>query len=132
MNAQAPDQSLWSAVQDLRQRMSRARLLALPALLMALAYLGLLVGYWSAQIGKEWAAEAALILLALTWLSLIPAMVGLRHLAAWQCPVCGASALPPGKLLSGGPLHWWMIVPMTPRACLACKVSFSEPGKTAD
>src|SRR5262249_49908524 len=108
-----------------------ARLLCLPAMLAGLAYLGLLVYYWSRQVGKEGAAEAALVLLAVTWVSLIPAAVGVSHVADWRCPACGASALPPGKLWWSRPVCWWWLLPVMPRACLACGVSFTESGKMA-
>ena len=132
MDTEVADSRFRSAVQDLRRRMSRARLLSLPALLAGLAYLGLLVCYWSGQVGKEWAAEAALVLVSVTWVSLIPAAVGVSYVAGWRCPACGASALPPGILWWRRPLRWWMLLPVTPRACLACGASFTEPGKTAD
>jgi hypothetical protein len=129
MDPRPADSEVGTAVQDLRRRVARARLLALPAVLAGLAYVVLLVAYWSGQVGREWAAEGALALLAVTWVCLLVAAAGMRHLAAWRCPACGASALPPGKAWSGRPLAWWMLVPVTPPACLACGVSFREPDR---
>jgi hypothetical protein len=123
------DGQFQSAVQDLRRRFRRWRLLAIPALLAVLAYLVLLVCYWSGQISKERAAEAALVLLLLTWLSLIPMAVGLIHIAAWRCPACSASALPAPVLWGRRPLQWWMLLPVTPRACLVCGVPFGPSDK---
>jgi hypothetical protein len=131
MNSRPPDSDLGAAVYDLRRRVARARLMALPAVLAGLGYLGLLAGYWSGQVGREWAAEAALVLLAVTWVCLLVAAAGLRHLAAWRCPACGASALPPGKAWSNRPILRWMLAPVTPRACLACGTSFRELGRAA-
>jgi hypothetical protein len=129
MDTEAADVRFRSAVQDLHRRFSRWRLLSLPALVAVLAYLGLLASYWSGLVGKEGAGEAALVLLAVTWVSLIPAAMGKWRVADWQCPACGESALPPLIRRRGRPLRWWMFLPVTPRSCLACGVSFDEPGK---
>jgi hypothetical protein len=130
MNTEAADSRFQSAVHDLHRRWRRANLLALPGLLAVLAYFGVLVCYWSGQVSKEWAGEAALILLAVTWVSLIPAAVGMWHLADWQCPACGASARPALYLWWHRPLRWWMVFRWTPRECLVCGVSFNEPSST--
>lgn len=132
MDVKATDSQFQSAVQDLHRRFRRAWILDIPALLAVLAYIGLLLCYWSGQISKEWVAEAALLLVPVTFICLIPAAASMTHVAAWRCPACGASALPPGKLWWGRPLRWSMLLPGAPRACLACGVSFSEPGKTAN
>src|SRR5262249_38673320 len=124
MNAEAADDRFQSAIQELRRRLNRSRLLCLPALLAVLAYLGLLVSYWSGLVGKEWAVNAAMLLLAATWISLIPAAVGMWQVAVWRCPACGESALPPLIRQRSRPVRWWMFFPVTPRACLACGISF--------
>ena len=127
------DGQFQSAVQDLHRRFRRWRLLAIPALIAVLAYLVLLVCYWSGQISEERATQAALVLLLLTWLSLIPMAVGVTHIAAWRCPACSASALPAPVLWWRRPLQWWMLLPgVAPRACLVCGVPFGESGKTAN
>jgi hypothetical protein len=121
-----------SSIEDLRGRVRRARLLAMPMMLVGLVYLGLLVCYWAGVVTPEWAAGAALVLIALTFVSAIPAYAGLMYLSEWQCPACRASALPPGYMWWSRPLRWWMFLPVTPRACRACGVSFTDEGKTPE
>jgi hypothetical protein len=127
---QADSSRFRSSIEDLRGRLRRARLLAVPMIVVVWAYLGLLLGYWSGLVTLEWAGGAALVLFALFFVSGIPALVGLSLVADWRCPACGASALPAGYLWWNRPLRWRMFLPLPRRGCLACGASFTDEGKT--
>jgi hypothetical protein len=126
------DNRFRSSIEDLRRSSKRALLFALPLCLVGLAYVGLLVSYWSGAVAKDWVAGAALVLIALLFVTGILAFAGSIHYYQWRCPACGASVKPPGYLWWGRPLRWWMFLPVAPRACKACGVSFTDAGKRSE